>query len=78
MNSDQICRMDNALLFQDWDCAWISERPNTVATFSKAWIVFDLSNTGVMGSSPTRGMDVYVYSATGWSLVQGDLLNDLD
>jgi formate hydrogenlyase subunit 3/multisubunit Na+/H+ antiporter MnhD subunit len=43
--------------------------------------VFDRSNTGVVGSNPTRGMDVCVYSvfvlacvgsglATGWSPVQ--------
>jgi hypothetical protein len=47
---------------------------------SKAWAVFARSNTGIMGSNPTRGMDVYVCLfcvfvvlcvgsglATGWS-----------
>jgi hypothetical protein len=32
--------------------------PNTEATQSKAWTVFARSNTGILGSNPTRGMDV--------------------
>jgi hypothetical protein len=52
-----------------------------VAARSKAWTVFDRSNTGIVGSNPTQGMDVCVYSvfvldvglATGWSLIQGVL-----
>jgi hypothetical protein len=59
--------------------------PITVAARSKAWTVFALSNTEVMGSNPTRGMDVYVSLfcvcvvcvgsglATRWSPVQGVL-----
>jgi hypothetical protein len=34
--------------------------PITVGTQFNAWIVFARSNTGVVGSNPTRGMDVYV------------------
>jgi hypothetical protein len=58
----------------------------TEAARSKAWTVFARSNTGVLGSNPTRGMDVCVYLfsvfvglcvgsglATGWSPVQGVL-----
>jgi hypothetical protein len=29
---------------------------------SKAWNVFTRSNTGILGSNPTQGMDVCVYS----------------
>jgi hypothetical protein len=34
--------------------------PVTVAVRSKAWIVVARSKAGVMGSNPTRGMDVCV------------------
>jgi hypothetical protein len=60
--------------------------PISVATRSKAWTVFARSNTGIVGSNLTRGMNVcvrlfcvyavlYVGSglATGWSPVQGVL-----
>jgi hypothetical protein len=60
--------------------------PLTVAARSKAWTVFVRSNAGVVGSNPTRGMDVCVrlfcvYAVlcvgrgldTGWSPVQGVL-----
>jgi hypothetical protein len=59
--------------------------PVTVAAQSKAWNVFARLNTGIVGSNPARGMDVFcVYSvfvlscvgsglATVWSLVQGVL-----
>jgi hypothetical protein len=60
-----------------------TEEPITVATLSKAWTVFTRSNTGIVGSNPTWGMDVCVrffcvchvlYAgsglATGWSTVQ--------
>jgi hypothetical protein len=53
---------------------------------SKAWTVFARLNTGIVGSNPTRGMDVCVHLfcvcivlcvgsglATGWSPVQGVL-----
>jgi hypothetical protein len=51
-----------------------------VAARSKAWYIFR-SNTGIMGSNPTRDMDVCVYSvhvsgsglAASWSIVQGTL-----
>jgi hypothetical protein len=41
----------------------------------KTWNVFSRSNTGIVGSNPTRGMDVYVlYSVCrDWSPVQGVL-----
>jgi hypothetical protein len=58
----------------------------TVAARSKAWTVFDRSNTGILGSNPTQGMDVCVRLfcvcvvlcvesgiTTDWSLVQGVL-----
>jgi hypothetical protein len=57
--------------------------PITVVTWSKAWTVSVRSNTGVVGSNPTQGMDVCVCLfcvcvvlcvgsglATGWSPVQ--------
>jgi hypothetical protein len=60
--------------------------PLTVAARPKAWTVFARSNTGVVDSNPTRGMDVCMHLfcvcvalcigsglATGWSPVQGDL-----
>jgi hypothetical protein len=34
--------------------------PITVAARSKTWIVFARSNTRIVGSNPTRGMDVCV------------------
>jgi hypothetical protein len=33
---------------------------NHVATQFRAWTVFVRSNIGVVGSNPTRGIDVYV------------------
>jgi hypothetical protein len=60
--------------------------PITVAARSKAWTVFSISNTGIVGSNPTQGMDVclrlfclYVVLcvgkglARGWSPIQGVL-----
>jgi hypothetical protein len=52
-----------------------------VAARSKAWTVFARSDTGIVGSNPTQGMDVYVRLlqwvgrdlATCWSPVQGVL-----
>jgi hypothetical protein len=57
-----------------------------VAARSKAWTVFALSNTGILSSNPTPGMDVCVRLicvraalcagsglATGWSPLQGAL-----
>jgi hypothetical protein len=35
----------------------------TVAARSEEWNVFTRSNTGVMGSSPIRGMDICVQTA---------------
>jgi hypothetical protein len=69
-------------------CSWFSFYSVwvqiTAAARFKSWTVFDRSNTGVVGSNPTRGVDVYmrlfsVYVvlcvgrglATGWSSVQG-------
>jgi hypothetical protein len=34
--------------------------PITVAALSKAWTVFARSNTGIVGSTPTEDMDVFV------------------
>jgi hypothetical protein len=36
--------------------------PTTVAAQSKAWNIFAQSNAGIVGSNPTQGMDVCVYS----------------
>jgi hypothetical protein len=36
-------------------------QPVTVAAQSKEWTVFARSKAGVVGSNPTRGMDVWVY-----------------
>jgi hypothetical protein len=55
--------------------------PITVAARSKALTAFARSNAGIVGSYPTRGKDVCVYSvfvlgtdlATGGSLVHGVL-----
>jgi hypothetical protein len=60
--------------------------PIPVAAPSKAWTVFTLSTSGIVGSNPTQAMDTYVrlyYVCivlcvgsglwTGWSLVQGVL-----
>jgi hypothetical protein len=65
-------------------CRLVLKFPISVATLSKAWTVFVRSNTGVVCSNPTRGMDVYLHLfcvyvvlcsrlATGWSPVQGVL-----
>jgi hypothetical protein len=37
-----------------------SDSPIAVAARSKAWTVFARSNTGILGSNPTQGMDVCV------------------
>jgi hypothetical protein len=62
--------------------------PITTAEWSKAWTVLALLDAGILGSYPTRGMDVYVYVyvysmfvlscmgrslAMSWSLNQGVL-----
>jgi hypothetical protein len=39
----------------------ISDRPIRVAGRSKAWTVFVRSNTGIVGSNPTRGMHVCMH-----------------
>jgi hypothetical protein len=36
------------------------DRPTMVAALYKAGKVFARSNTGIVGSDPTKGMDVYV------------------
>jgi hypothetical protein len=38
----------------------VSLGPITVAARSRAWTVFARSNTGIVGSNPTQGMDVCV------------------
>jgi hypothetical protein len=65
---------------------YVSFLPTPVAARSKAWNVFVRSNTGILGSNPTRGMNVCVRLfyvcvvlcvgsglAMGWSPVQGVL-----
>jgi hypothetical protein len=44
-----------------------------VAVLYKVLTVFACSNTGVAGSNPTRGTDVYVYSVFLLSCVSSDL-----
>jgi hypothetical protein len=64
----------------------IDKMPITVAARPKAWTVFARSNTGIMGSNLTRGIDVCVRLfcvcvvlhvdrdfSTGWSPIQGFL-----
>jgi hypothetical protein len=77
------------LFLTDWEVSLYFTEPSlncspiTVAARSKAWAVFARSNTGIVGSNPTQGMDVCVRLfcvcvlcigsglATGWSPVQG-------
>jgi hypothetical protein len=64
----------------------IYTQPITVAARSKAWTVFARSYPGIVGSNPSRGIDVSVYSvlvlgsglAMGGLFVQGVLPNVLD
>jgi hypothetical protein len=64
----------------------VTRLTNTVAARSKAWTAFARSNAGIVGSKPTRGMNVCVRLfcvyvvlcvgtglVTGWSPVQGVL-----
>jgi hypothetical protein len=62
---------------------YIGSPPISVAVWSKAWTFFARSNSGIVGSKPTKGMGVcclYAFIlclgrglATGWSLVRGVL-----
>jgi hypothetical protein len=76
-------RLNCYFLWYNLPALWI-----TVAARSKAWTVFALSNTGIVCSNPTRGMDVCVCLfcicivlcvgsglATSWSPVQRVLLS---
>jgi hypothetical protein len=81
-----ICRRCHVLQDSSRHCTgWSSSKqvlcsslPIAVATPSAAWNVFARSNTGIVGSNPTRGMDVRVYCVfvlssslpTGWSPIQ--------
>jgi hypothetical protein len=38
----------------------MNTRPIAMVERSKEWNVFAHSNTGIVGSNPTRGMDVFV------------------
>jgi hypothetical protein len=71
--------------FFDFTTVWLM-LPISVAARAKAWTVFARSNTGIVGSNPTQGMDACVRLlcvcvvlcigsglATGWSPVQGVL-----
>jgi hypothetical protein len=72
------------LLYRSNFCNINYYRSITVASLSKEWTVFACSNTGIVGSNSTQGMDGCVYSAfllscvgcglaTDWSPVQGAL-----
>jgi hypothetical protein len=48
-------------LFRDYNFSlYRSIMRITVAARSNVWTVFALSSTGIVGSNPTRGLDVYV------------------
>jgi hypothetical protein len=85
-----ICRIIMTIIEESisgfrWICMFSA--PITVATRSEAWTVFARSNTGIVGSNPTQGVDVCIVRlfcvcvvlcvgrglATGWSTVQGVL-----
>jgi hypothetical protein len=87
-----ICSGDGRSYYKDtfvmppFICLRVLEWAITVAARTKAWIVFARSNTGIVGSNPSRGVDVCVRFycvcivlcvgsglATGWSPVQGVL-----
>jgi hypothetical protein len=44
----------------EWQYGDCKISPITVAARSKAWTVFASSNTGIVGSNPTRGIDICV------------------
>jgi hypothetical protein len=71
--------------FMLFSCDKNRETPITLVTWSKAWTVFAGWNTGIVGSIPTRPMDLCVCLiycvvlsvgsglAPGWSPIQGTL-----
>jgi hypothetical protein len=52
--------------------------PITVATRAKAWNVFALSNTGIVGSNSTRDMDVCVRLFCVYAVLQAAALRRAD
>jgi hypothetical protein len=75
------------------DAIYVKLLQVTAAEWSKAWTVLARLDTGIVGSNPTRGMDVYLYLyvcsmfvlscegrglAMSWLLVQGVLPTVLD
>jgi hypothetical protein len=52
----RINRYENSCLFWRYDLQWLI----TVAARSKAWTAFARLNTGIVGSNPSRRMDVSV------------------
>jgi hypothetical protein len=63
--------LTNAIEGKNYFEQYQKHQPIAVAARSKEWTVFSRSNTGIVGSNPTRGTDVlmYVYSAFGLSCV---------
>jgi hypothetical protein len=79
-----ICHKGNCVPCNKLNCT--RSMPITVGAEAKAWTVFAHSNTGILGSNSTRGMDVCVRLlcvcvllrsgsglVTGWSPLQGVL-----
>jgi hypothetical protein len=48
------------IMKQNWDILLLGS-PVTVAERSQAWTVFARSDAVIVGSNPTRGMDVYIF-----------------
>jgi hypothetical protein len=71
---------NDTLHYTSWEfrVSYCDVGPSTVTARRKEWITFARSNTGVVDSNPTRGMDVCVRAVlcigsgltTAWSLVQ--------
>jgi hypothetical protein len=59
-NIDQMMSFIAAIIWPYFDDQWWQSKPITVAVWFKAWTVFARSNTGIVTSNPTRGMDVCV------------------
>jgi hypothetical protein len=72
-----------ALKFQEIYVCYIADHSG----LAKAWTVFACSNTGIVGSNPTQGLDICLRLfcvrvgsglVTGWSPIQGALLTVID
>jgi hypothetical protein len=66
-----VLKIFNQILLPDHTLHVKGTGPITVAARSKARNVFARSSTGIVGSNPTRGMDVFVLSCVGSGLATG-------